>query len=137
MEDNQFEDNHIDTPLVRSFVAALRRFEQNSEPADLVELFADGATATRLDSRGDRTDVEAFWREYRDQFQDLSTTFVNAVEGSGQCALEWTSKATMPDGRPVEYRGVTVLDLDGERIARLRTYYDSAVFVTTPAGVGR
>jgi ketosteroid isomerase-like protein len=81
--------------------------------------------------------VAAFWREYRDQFRELSTTFVNAVEGSGQCALEWTSKATMPDGHPVEYRGVTVLDLDGERIARLRTYYDSAVFVSAPAGVSR
>jgi len=33
-------------------------------------------------------------------------------------------------GKPVEYSGVTVLDLAPEAVARLRTYYDSAVFVT-------
>ena len=33
-------------------------------------------------------------------------------------------------GKPVEYSGVTVLDLAPEAVARLRTYYDSAVFGT-------
>jgi len=35
-----------------------------------------------------------------------------------------------PGGKPVEYSGVTVLDLAPEAVARLRTYYDSAVFGT-------
>ncbi len=130
------EDNHIDDPRVRAFVAELRRFEQSSDPTDLVALFADQATATRLDARGERTDVAAFWREYRAQFDRLSTTFFDAVEGSEQVALEWTSEGTLTDGRPISYRGVTVLDLDGEKIDRLRTYYDSAAFVAVPAETG-
>ena len=130
------EDNHIADPRARTFVADLRRFEQSSDPAALVGLFADEATATRLDARGDRTDVAAFWREYRDQFDRLSTTFFDAVEGSDQVALEWTSDATLTEGRPISYRGVTVLDLEGEKIVRLRTYYDSAAFVAIPARTG-
>lgn len=130
------EDNHIADPRARAFVAELRRFEQSSDPADLAGLFADGATATRLDARGDRTDVTAFWREYRDQFDHLSTTFFDAVEGTDQVALEWTSKATLTDGKPISYRGVTVLDLEGDKIIRLRTYYDSAAFVAIPARTG-
>ena len=44
--------------------------------------------------------------------------------------LEWTTAATLPAGKPVEYSGVTVLDLAPDAVARLRTYYDTAVFVT-------
>lgn len=127
------EDNHIDDPRARTFVAELRRFEQSSDPERLVALFTDEATATRLDARGERTDVSAFWREYRRQFDHVSTTFFDVVEGSDQVALEWTSAATLPDGRPVDYRGVTVLDLAEDGIAALRTYYDSAVFLAVPA----
>ena len=47
--------------------------------------------------------------------------------------LEWTSDATLTDGRPLQYRGVTVIVLDGDKITKLRTYYDSAQFAAMPA----
>jgi ketosteroid isomerase-like protein len=122
------EDNHISDPRARTFVAALRRFEQDSDPAPLAGLFSDGATLTRLDARGDRSDATAFWREYRDRFHELSTTFTNAVEGPDQVALEWTTTATLTDDHPLDYRGVTIIDLDGDDIVALRTYYDTAAF---------
>lgn len=128
------DDNHISDPRARTFVAALRRFEQDSDPAPLVGLFADRATATRLDARGERTDVTAFWTEYRAQFHELSTTFVNAVESADQVSLEWTTTATLTDDRPLDYRGVTVIDLDGDDIVALRTYYDTAAFTPVRAG---
>jgi ketosteroid isomerase-like protein len=127
------DDNHISDRRARTFVAELRRFEQDSDPAPLVALFSDDATATRLDARGERDDVTAFWTEYRAQFHELSTTFVHAVEGADRVALEWTTTATLTDDRPLEYRGVTVLDLDGDRIVALRTYYDTAAFAPVPA----
>ena len=55
------------------------------------------------------------------------------VEGGDRFALEWTSEATLADGRPLQYRGVTVIDLDGEKITKLSTYYDSAQFAAVPA----
>jgi ketosteroid isomerase-like protein len=128
-------DNHISDPRARAFVAALRRFEQDADPTPLTELFAAGATAMRLDARGERTDVTGFWTEYRTQFRELSTTFVNAIEGEHQVALEWTTTATLTDDRPLDYRGVTVIDLDGDEIVALRTYYDTAAFTLVPARV--
>jgi ketosteroid isomerase-like protein len=124
------QDNHISDPRARRFVAALRRFEQDADPAELVAQFAEDATVSRLDARGDRTDIAEFWQEYRRSFEELSTTFVDAVESDDQVALEWTTAATLVDGKPVEYRGVTVLDLAPEAIAGLRTYYDTAAFLT-------
>lgn len=128
------EDNNISDDRARRFVAALRKFEQDSDVAPLAALFAADATTERFDARGERQgEVEQFWQEYRAQFNEIRTTFYNAVEGQDQVALEWTSDATMTDDRPLTYRGVTVIDLDGDMIARLRTYYDSAAFTVIPA----
>jgi hypothetical protein len=33
----------------------------------------------------------------------------------------------------LQYRGVTVIVLDGDKITKLRTYYDSAQFAAVPA----
>ena len=128
------EDNHITDPRARSFAAGLRKFEQDSDPAPFVALFAPDAVTERLDARGERRgEVEDFWKEYRAQFDEIRTTFVNVVEGDDQFALEWTSTGTLSGGRPIDYRGVTTIDLDGDLITGLRTYYDSAAFVLVPA----
>jgi ketosteroid isomerase-like protein len=127
-------DIQIDDDRARGFATALQQFEQSGDPTDLVALFAYDATLTRLDARGERTDAEGFWREYRDQFDDLRTTFDHAVEGDDRCALEWSSTGSLATGRPVEYRGVTVVEFDGPKVAHLRTYYDTAAFVAPPAG---
>jgi ketosteroid isomerase-like protein len=125
----RMQDNHIDDPRARAFVAELRRFEQTSAVEDLTALFAEDGTASRLDGRGDRDDVATFWREHREQFDELSTTFVNATEGTDGFALEWTTKATLTNGHPISYGGVTVLAMDGDKIGALRTYYDTAAFL--------
>jgi hypothetical protein len=126
------QDNHIKDERVRRFVAALRRFEQDGDES-LMELFTPEATATRLDASGDRTDVASFWKEYRAQFRELSTTFVDSVEGDDQAALEWVTRATLTSGRPVEFRGVTVLDLQGSGIGAVRTYFDTEALLGGPA----
>lgn len=128
------EDIEIEDERARGFATALQEFERSGDPADLVARFTDDATLTRLDARGERGDAEAFWREYREQFDELSTVFEHAVEGDDRCALEWSSTGSLATGRPVEYRGVTVVEFDGEKVARLRTYYDTAAFTAPPAG---
>ena len=76
------QDNHISDPRTRRFVAALRQFEQDADPAELLRQFAPDATVSRLDARGERTDLAEFWQEYRRSFEKLSTTFVDAVEAT-------------------------------------------------------
>jgi ketosteroid isomerase-like protein len=127
-------DTEISDERARSFAEGLQRFEQDSDAGTFAELFDQDAVTQRLDARGERRgEVEQFWREYREQFTDVRTTFRNAVEGSDEFALEWSSEATLSNGRPVEYRGVTAIGFDGDRIAWLRTYYDSAVFAAPMA----
>jgi ketosteroid isomerase-like protein len=127
-------DTDIADPRARTFADALQQLDATGDPSDLVAQFADGATLERLDARGERTDAEAFWREYRSQFDDLSTTFTHSTVGEDSASLEWVSKGTLATGRPVEYRGVTVVEYDGEKVARMRTYYDTAQFTAPPAG---
>ena len=128
------DDNEIRDDRARAFAEGLRRFEDDSDATAFAGLFADDAVTQRLDARGERRgEVEQFWQEYRDQFTEVRTTFGNAVEGADEFALEWTSEATLRNGRPMRYRGVTVLGYQEESIRWLRTYYDSAVFAAPTA----
>ena len=127
-------DIQISDDRARTFATALQTFEKDGDAAAFAALFTDDAVTQRFDARGERRgEVEQFWHEYRDQFSSISTTFYDVVEGGDRAALEWSSDAELTDGRPITYRGVTVIDLDGEKITRLRTYYDSAQFAATTA----
>ena len=127
-------DTNISDDRTRTFATALQTFEQDGDAASFAKLFASDAITQRFDARGERRgEVEQFWKEYRDQFRSVSTTFYDVVEGGDRSALEWSSEAELSDGRPITYRGVTVIDFDGDKIIRLRTYYDSAQFAVTTA----
>lgn len=47
--------------------------------------------------------------------------------------MGWARTGALAGGRPVDHRGVTSIDLDGNLITGLRTYCDSAAFVLVPA----
>ena len=127
-------DIQISDDRARTFATALQTFEKDGDAAALAALFADDAVTQRFDARGERVgEVEQFWQEYRAQFQSISTTFYDVVEGGDRFALEWTSEGVLADSRPIQYRGVTVIDLDGDKITKLSTYYDSAQFAAIPA----
>ena len=127
-------DIQISDDRARKFADALQTFEKDGDAAAFAALFADDATTERLDARGNRRgEVEQFWQEYRAQFDSISTTFYDIVEGGDRFALEWISEATLTDGRPLSYRGTTIINLDGDTITQLRTYYDSAQFAATAA----
>ena len=131
---------HIDIAddRARSFADALQQFEKDGDVASFSALFATDALTQRFDARGERRgEVEAFWREYHDQFETVSTTFSHVVESDDVFALEWSSDATLAGGRAITYRGVTIVDFGGaDRISALRTYYDSAQFAVAPADNG-
>ena len=131
-------DIQISDDRARTFADGLQTFEKDGDVAAFAALFADDAVTQRFDARGERRgEVEQFWQEYRDQFESISTTFYAVVEGGDRFALEWASDAKLVDGRPLKYRGVTIIDLDGEKISKLETYYDSAQFAATTATTDR
>jgi len=121
-------------PVARAFVDALRQAETSGDLASLVGQFAPEAELLRLNGEPYRgvEGARAFWQEYLAHFGVIGSRFNHVTEGENATVLEWVSEGTLADGQPLRYRGVSVLEAEGDKIARFRTYYDSAVF--TPFG---
>ncbi|HEU4698301.1 MAG TPA: nuclear transport factor 2 family protein [Gemmatimonadales bacterium] len=118
--------------IVDRFMDALQEAERTGTVEELVDLFADDAEATSLarsEPLSGRSGVREFWADYLRSFREIRSSFTNVIENDQGAVLEWRSRGTLADGRPVEYRGVSVLETDGRLIQRFRTYFDSAVFL--------
>ena len=120
------------TRLTEEFMRVLQRFEATGDLTPLLEMFDEAAEALNLGrteaARG-KEEVEGFWRDYRSIFRAIRSEFTHVIEGKDGAVLEWISRGQLLNGEPVEYKGVSVLETDGDRIQRFRTYYDSAVFL--------
>jgi ketosteroid isomerase-like protein len=119
--------------VAHEFMRALQELERTGEVGPLLALFHDDAEIVNLGrtepTRG-REEIEGFWRDYRAAFRTIRSEFLNVIEGETGSVLEWVSRGARTNGEPVEYKGVTVLEVEGGRIQRCRTYYDSAVFMS-------
>ena len=116
------------------FAAALRQAERTGEVEGLVSLFVEDGAARNLspthDARGS-DELRRFWRVYLQAVERVETTFERVSSADGLRVLEWRSQGRLRDGRPIDYRGVSVLELDGDRVRAFRTDYDCAAFVPT------
>jgi ketosteroid isomerase-like protein len=80
--------------------------------------------------------VDRFSAWLRERFPSL-TMAINklsaapAADGAWVVTAEWTDAGRTPDGRPFENLGVTVFELRDGRIARMRTYLDTAQLADT------
>ena len=124
--------------MTERFTAALHHLVAEGDPQLLVDLTGDDAVLIKLDqhheARG-RDGARRFWEDYRNVFGDIETTFTQTIVGEGSAALEWTSQGRLSTGRPITYRGVTVIEGDDERLSGVRTYYDSAAFLQQTADI--
>jgi len=120
------------------FEQALHHLDAESDAGPMVDLTAPDAVLTKLGGHREERGPDGartFWDEYRSVFATISTEFTGRVEGEHGTALEWTSTSTLPDGTDLTYRGVTVLDVAGDQVSGVRTYYDSAAFLAPSTGV--
>jgi len=122
------EDSSRPSPgdITGRFIDALRLLEQDGDVEALVALYApDGVAGNvlRVDGYQGADGAREFWSAYRHQFATVSSTFDNVVQGDDVAALEWSSTGTV-NGRPVAYRGVTVLETDGGALRRTCAYFD-------------
>lgn len=115
------------------FAEALQETERRGDPGPVTALFAQDAEASNLvrSARG-RDQIQQFWAEYLDLFDDVTSEFTRVVQGDGAAALEWVSRGHLRNGRRVEYRGVSVIEVADDAIVRFRTYYDTAPFMNPP-----
>ena len=120
------------TPLTQDFMSALQETERTGTLEPLLALFHDDAEALNLgrtEPAQGREGLREFWQTYLHAFREIRSEFTHVIEGDRGAVLEWVSRGALPTGQPVEYRGVSVLEADGGKVRRFRTYYDSAVFL--------
>jgi hypothetical protein len=70
-----------------------------------------------------------FWQTYLAQFDRIRSEFSHLIEQDGQAALVWTSEGAMKGGHPITYRGVSIVEFQGDKVRRFETVYDSAAFL--------
>ncbi|HEX9821647.1 MAG TPA: nuclear transport factor 2 family protein [Methylomirabilota bacterium] len=117
--------------IVREFEEAFNRQDVGA----LVACFTPGATYTdtffgaHTGSADLRTMFERMFREGR----DYSWVMDAVVESGDTAAAEWTFGYVVTDaiprsaGRRVRFRGMSLFELEGGRVARYREYFDEGV----------
>lgn len=120
------------TDRAQSFADALQDLERTQDVDRFVsETFADDVELVRPETgqqeRGTGGATQ-FWKQYVDQFAEIRSEFSRVVDGE-VAVLEWTSTGKLNSGSDISYRGVSVLDFDGDgRVTRFATYYDTMPF---------
>jgi ketosteroid isomerase-like protein len=111
------------------FAAKLQDLERTRDPGALIAMFSDDVELQRAAQTRQYRGLDGareFWKEYLHMFRDVTTTFDAITQVDGRAALEWHSTCKLDNGTEVSYQGCTVIETDGKRVNKLRTYYDSA-----------
>ena len=84
-----------------------------------------------------RRQIEELFRELFAATPDLETTVLRVVAGDKQAAVEWRMRGTFdgapfqgiePTGKPVEMRGLDMLEVEDGKIRSITGYYDGAEY---------
>ncbi|WP_027481727.1 nuclear transport factor 2 family protein [Deinococcus pimensis] len=118
------------------FMQALQEAEQRKDPTPLVELYSEGSSTENLaiGPYEGREGAREFWKKYLDVFQDIRSEFYGQADDDRTGVMEWVARGHLASGRPIEYRGVSVIEVEDGQVKKFRTYYDSAAFVNDTNG---
>jgi ketosteroid isomerase-like protein len=111
----------------RQFINALWRLETANELDSIVELFAVGCQLGNVVSPRTfegKDGARSFWQIYRNTLGEVKSEFRNIIEAGDRVALEWTTTGTSPEGKWIDYDGVSILEIEGGRITRFWAYFD-------------
>ena len=111
------------------FIEALRKLESENDLDTIVSLFADNAeigNVTVTESMSGTEGARKFWKNYRDTFDKIESNFHNIIGLDGVSALEWTSKGTSKNGSEIDYDGVSILEMEEDKITRFFAYFNPA-----------
>jgi ketosteroid isomerase-like protein/rubrerythrin len=115
----------------RNFIEALRALEETNDLERMVSLFDSAAEISNpmeASPLHGQDGARRFWRTYRDSFEQIHSDFSRIVESDDAAMLEWTSKGVLRGDRPIDYSGVSVLELRDGKVRRFRTYFDARPF---------
>ncbi len=119
--------------MAERFIGALAQLEEGRDVEPLVATYADDAEVGNINAPEHFHGPDGarhFWTEYRGTFGEMKSEFRNVIATPDRVALEWTTRGTSVDGKPIEYEGVSILEMADEKITRFRAYFD-------PSALGR
>lgn len=122
--------------IARQFMNALQDAEHGGDIEPLVALFHENAELSNLvlvEPLTGHQQIRRFWRDYLNEFRQITSRFVSVIENDNASVLEWVSEGFLKSGEPLTYRGVTILKIESGKIINFRSYYDSAVLVSKEA----
>ena len=109
------------------FVEALYALEEGGNVEPLASLHGDDADISNPlvphVHRGEQGARE-FWSSYRGTFDTIHSDFHHVEDAGDTSFLEWTSTGRSTQGRDFSYRGVSVVEWNGDRIRAFRAYFD-------------
>jgi len=112
---------------VQRFLDALDALEQSKDIGPMTACFTDDCEVGNVlvpHKFHGPDGVKQFWSEYRGSFGDVRSEFRNIIESQDRAALEWVSRGATADGQHFEYEGVSILELEGDRIRRFHALFD-------------
>lgn len=115
--------------LANKFIETLGDLEANENLDNIVSLFSDGCeigNVTLTENLSGTDGAREFWKNYRETFADIKSTFKNKIISGETAALEWTSEGASAKNHPINYEGVSVLEFEGDKIKRFFAYFNPA-----------
>ena len=108
----------------KQFIDALHKLERDRDLETIVGLFSEDCEIGNVVTEDKDIGAEKFWSSYRESFGEVESTFRNEIITGGATALEWTTSGTNGEGNEFKYDGVSILEIDGEKITRFQAYFD-------------
>lgn len=110
----------------KKFIDALHKLETERDLDTIVSLFAESCEIGNVvtENKDKAISPREFWQNYRDNFGEVKSTFRNEIMTENAAALEWNTTGTSTEGKDFEYDGVSVLEIDGDKITRFHAYFD-------------
>lgn len=119
--------------IAKNFIQALRMLETDRDVEPLVSLYAEESSIGNvvvLDRFHGPDGARQFWNEYRGTFDTAESQFRNVIASNDRAALEWTTQGSSFEGAPLQYAGVTILEIEGGKVTRSSAYFN-------PGALGR
>ena len=110
--------------IAKQFIDALHKLERDRDLETIVGLFSENCEVGNVVTDDKDISAEKFWSSYRESFGEVESTFRNEIITGDATALEWTTSGTSGEGHEFKYDGVSILEIEGDKITRFHAYFD-------------
>lgn len=110
--------------IAKQFIEALHKLESERDLETIVGLFSDDCEIGNVVTEDKDISPHDFWKNYRENFGEVQSTFHNEIVSDSAVALEWTTTGTSSGGHEFEYDGVSIFETSDGKITRFHAYFD-------------